>query len=320
MKAVVIDGGLSVQDVPMPVRGEGEALVHVSRAGICNTDHEILKGYVPGFAGIPGHEFVGTVVESDDARLRGARVTAEINVACGVCDLCTRGLGRHCPTRTVIGIVGRDGVMAEYAAIPEENLVVVPDHLSDTEAVFVEPVSAACEILEQTTVDPDSDVLVIGDGKLGLLVAMVLAATGCRLTVSGKHPEKLALLEGSGAQTCGPDSLDGRQFDMVVEACGNPGAFASAVATTRPRGTIVLKSTYAENLVYNPAPIVVNELTVIGSRCGRFAEGITFIEQHRPPLERLVSASYPIGQALEAFSHSDRPESLKVLVTMEQKT
>ncbi|MBD3242302.1 MAG: alcohol dehydrogenase catalytic domain-containing protein [Chitinivibrionales bacterium] len=314
MKAVVFDGALGLRDVPRPARGKGDVLIRVAKAGICNTDHEIVRGYMPGFTGILGHEFVGVVTEAADASLVGARVTAEINCACGTCAYCRRGLGRHCPHRTVLGIVNRDGAFAEYVSVPAPNVVAVPDDIDDTRAVFIEPLAAACEVLEQVSVLPEHEVLVIGDGKLALLVAMVLHSTGCRISIAGKHERKLALLNRYDVETLPAGGFGGRRFDIVVEACGNPDAFAEAVAATKPRGTLVLKSTYADPLTFNPAPIVVDEITVVGSRCGQFADAVRFMREHHPPLESLVTAVYPLSEAVAAFERSERSDSLKVIL------
>ncbi len=316
MKAVMFDGDLRVAEVDTPARGRGDVLIRVRKAGICNTDQEILKGYVPGFAGIPGHEFVGTVVESDNGLPVNLRVTAEINAGCGTCSYCVSGLGRHCPQRTVMGIVNRSGAFAEYVSAPAENVVAIPDEISDIEAVFIEPVAAACAILEQVAVEPAQRVLVLGDGKLALLVAFVLQATGCALLVCGKHREKLAILAERGIETVLSDELRDDTYDIVVEATGSPNAFATAVAHTRPRGTLVLKSTYAGGITLDLAAIVVNELHIVGSRCGRFSDALAFMLRHRPPLERLVTAEYPLEKAGEAFECSARPGTLKVLLTM----
>lgn len=316
MKAVVLDGALEVREVARPARGEHEVLIRVVRAGICNTDHEIIRGYVPGFSGILGHEFVGVIEEARDASLIGTRATAEINCACGSCAFCRRGLGRHCPNRTVLGIVNRDGAFAEYVSVPESSVVPVPDDISDTRAVFIEPLAAACEILEQISVLSEHQVLVIGDGKLGLLCAMVLQSTGCALTIAGKHERKLALLNRYEIQTVPAGDFAGRRFDVVVEACGKPDAFAQAVAATKPRGTLVLKSTYAEPLTFNPAPIVVDEISVVGSRCGQFADALRFMREHSPPLESLVTAVYPLSDAIEAFERSAKADALKVILEM----
>jgi 2-desacetyl-2-hydroxyethyl bacteriochlorophyllide A dehydrogenase len=316
MKAVVFDGKLRVDDVPWPCRAKGDVLVRVSTAGICNTDHEILKGYMPGFSGIPGHEFVGVVEEAGEPELVGRRVTAEINCGCGTCELCRAGMQRHCPDRTVLGIAGRDGAFAEFVCVPAENIVRVPAGINDTHAVFIEPLAAALEVLEQTSIGPEHTVLVIGDGKLGQLLALVMRSTGCRLRVAGRHAEKLALLSDAGIETLRTDRLGEQSYDVVIEASGSPEALQDAVSRVRPRGRLVLKSTYAGGVTVDLAPVVVNELTVIGSRCGRFDAAVAFMQSCPLQLERLVTATYPLDRALEAFERSARPDSLKILLDM----
>lgn len=314
MRALIFDGRLKVKDVEKPVRQKGEALIRVLMAGICNTDHEITKGYVPGFKGILGHEFLGVVEDADDKDLVGKRVAAEINLACGACEFCRKGLGRHCPGRSVLGIINKDGAFAGYLTLPETNIVVVPDSISDTQAVFIEPLAAALEILEQVRIVPEHKVLLIGDGKLALLIAFVLKATGCSLTVLGKHKEKLALAKDSGINTVMLEGFIKSGYDVVVEASGNRSGFMTALDCVKPRGTIVLKSTYAEPLTFNPFQIVVNEIAVVGSRCGRFEDAIRFLNAHRIPLDSLISAEFSLDKAEEAFAFSARPDALKVLL------
>ncbi|MEJ2689383.1 MAG: alcohol dehydrogenase catalytic domain-containing protein [Deltaproteobacteria bacterium] len=314
MKALIFDGQLHLEDRPVPERLPGQALIRVSLAGICNTDHEIVRGYGAGFNGILGHEFVGRVAEADDFFLIGRRATAEINCACGVCSVCRKGLGRHCPHRSVLGIVNRDGAMAEYVVVPEENLVLLPDSLPDREAVFLEPLAAACAILEQVNITADNRVLLLGDGKLAILVAFVLLSSGCRLTVVGKHQEKLDLLAGRSLSLRLLDQFQPDAYDIVVEATGKAEGFALAMDCVRPRGTMVVKSTYAGNLPWNPTALVVNELTIIGSRCGRFEDALVFLEREDLPLARMISVVFPLAQALEAFRASELSETLKILL------
>src|SRR5205085_7372240 len=273
------------------VRREGEALVQVLRAGICNTDLEIVKGYA-GFRGTLGHEFVGRVVESPGGALAGRRVVGEINAGCGACALCRAGDPRHCAERTVLGIHSRDGAFADFLSLPPHNLIEVPDSISDEEAIFVEPLAAAAGILEQVRVDEATRTVVIGDGKLAQLICRVLAQTGCALSVIGKHQEKLALLDDTGARglhlnVAGKDSamaqrwLDeqglSQRFDVVVEASGSATGLAMAIALTRPRGVVVLKSTHHGETSADLSPVVVNELQLIGSRCGRFAPALDLL-------------------------------------------
>jgi alcohol dehydrogenase len=312
MKAVAFDSALKfVADWPEPVAPVGWSRVRVATAGICNTDLELTKGYM-GFQGVLGHEFVGRV-EMPDGRL-GRRVVGEINAACGRCDWCARGLGRHCPNRTTLGIDRLDGCMAEVCVLPDANLIAVPETLSDDWAVWVEPLSAACEILEQHPLGGGERIAVLGDGKLGILCAWVLAGGGAEVTLVGKHPEKLALAEWRGVRTArvGDALLPG--FDLVVEATGSEEGLGQAIGLCRPRGTIVLKSTVAAPHRLHLAPIVINELTLLGSRCGVFRDGLGFMEKHPDlPLDRLVAARYPIEEAEEAFRRA-AGGSLKVLL------
>lgn len=317
MKAVTYDRKLSLSEVPKLRFYENETLIRVTHAGICNTDHEITAGYVPGFSGIIGHEFIGIVEESETSDLIGKRVTAEINCACGSCEYCRQGLGRHCPKRTVLGIIGRSGAMAEYVSVPVENVVTIPDEIPDERAVFIEPLAAALEILEQLPITPKHTVLLIGDGKLALLIAYVLASTGCRTTIVGKHPEKLAKVRHLDLEIQTLDRFTNGAYDIVVEAAGKPAAFDTALRNVKPRGTIVLKSTYAERITIDMAPVVVNEITLIGSRCGRFPAAIRFLEEHKPALENLISDRFPLSRAEEAFVRSAESKSLKVVLTVD---
>lgn len=314
MKAVIYNHRLLLSETPKPKPSINEVLVRVTHAGICNTDHEIIAGYVPGFSGVIGHEFVGIVEESDITGMVGKRVTAEINCACGACEYCRRGLGRHCPERTVLGIVGRPGAMAEYVSVPVENVVPIPDSIPDSRAIFIEPLAAALEILEQLTISANHTVLLIGDGKLALLIAHVLVSTGCRATMVGKHPDKLAKAGHLGLETQTLEQSTDGAYDIVIEAAGKPSAFYTAIRNVKPRGTVVLKSTYADRLTIDVAPIVVNEITLIGSRCGRFSEAIRFLEERNPPLEELISDRFPLSRAQEAFARSSEGEALKVVL------
>jgi len=283
-----------------PIPAAGEALVKVRLAGICSTDLEIVRGYM-GFRGIPGHEFVGEAA--------GQRVVGEINAACGSCALCHDGLGRHCPNRTVLGIDRRDGAFAEFLTLPLANLRPVPDKLTDELAVFVEPTAAAFEILEQVPLRPQQEVALLGDGKLALLIAQVLRDR-CRLRVFGKHAEKLALVPGVETTTAAPEG----QFDVVVEATGSEQGFQQALSLVRPRGTLVLKSTVAASSRLNLAPLVVNEVTVVGSRCGLFEPAIAALAAGAVDPRPFIQAEYPLEQGLAALEHAARPGTLKVLL------
>ena len=308
------DRRLSLQDVPVPEPLDGEALIRVLRAGICNTDVELTRGYYP-YRGILGHEFVGTV-EKGSAELRGKRVVGEINAVCGGCVSCRHGRPTHCENRTVLGIVGRDGAFAEYLILPVENLHVVPDDVSTDAATFTEPLAAALEIQEQVDIGDSDRVLVVGDGKLGQLVARTLALTDCDLVVLGRHPEKLSLLSASGISTVLSADEVPAGFDIAVECTGNSGGFNVALGRVRPRGTVVMKSTYADDLTFDAATVVVNEVTLVGSRCGPFVPALELLASENIDVDSLISARYALGDALQAFEHAQSPGVLKVLLEM----
>ncbi len=316
MKALVYDGQLRLSDdyadpIPLP----GEARIRTILAGICNTGLEIVRGYA-GFQGVLGHEFVGIVDQAEDPALIGQRVVGEINVACGVCDTCRGGRPSHCPTRTALGIRGRDGAMAEYFCLPTRNLHRIPDSVPDRVAVFTEPLAAACAVLEQVHVQPSHRVVVLGDGKLGLLVAQVLALTGCDLIAVGRHPEKLAILEARGIPTqIGDEGLAGRA-DLVVECTGRAEGFEVARRLVRPRGTLVLKSTYHGMAEIDLSRLVVDEVQIVGSRCGPFPAAMRLLAQGLIDVIPLIEAEYPLDKALTAFEHAGRRGARKVLVRM----
>lgn len=298
-------------DLSVPEPPPGEALVRVLLAGICNTDLELLRGYYP-FAGVPGHEFVG-VVESGPDPIVGRRVVGEINAVCGACPACNAGRRTHCERRTVLGIVGRNGAFAEYLLLPAENLHPVPDELPTAAAVFAEPLAAALEIQEQVSIEPGMRVLVAGDGKLGQLIAQSLALTGCDLTVAGRRLEKLALLAGRGIRTMLSEEVDGGAFDVAVECTGDPEGFAFARRALRPRGTMIMKSTYAGLLTVDAASLVVDEITLVGSRCGPIAPAVRLLTEGKVETAPLVHARYPLRDYAAAFDEARRPEALKVL-------
>jgi threonine dehydrogenase-like Zn-dependent dehydrogenase len=299
-------------DVARPDLPPGEALVRVTLAGVCATDLELVKGYYP-FTGVPGHEFVGVVERADSAPARvGRRVVGEINASCGTCPTCRAGRRSHCPSRTVLGIKGRDGAMAEWLRLPVENLHDVPDGVSDEVAVFTEPLAAALEVQEQVRVGPGTRVVVIGDGRLGQLVARSLAVTGCALMVIGRHPRKLMRLAERGIVVA-PRPEPGAA-DVVVECTGNPDGLALAREAVRPRGTIVLKSTYHGEARVNLSGIVVDEVTLVGSRCGPFAPALSLLAAGTVDVGDLVEARYPLGDALAAFERAAAPGVLKVLI------
>ena len=292
---------------------DGFALVRVRLAGICSTDLQIFKGYMD-FAGVPGHEFVGEVAEGP-VELTGKRVVGEINFACGACDTCHSGMPRHCPTRQVMGILNADGSFAEYMAVPVANLHIVPDTVADEAAVFTEPLAAAFEILEQVSVPASAEVVVFGDGKLGLLCAQVLHQTGARVTLVGKHADKLGLLDGLGLRTSLMADWQPSGADIVVEATGSEGGLALAMQTVRPRGTLVLKSTLAAHHRLSLAPLVINEVTVVGSRCGVFGPALNALAQRRVRVSPLIDKVYPLSDGLEAAQHAARPGVRKVLLS-----
>ncbi len=325
MKALKFDGNLRfVSDAPVPGR-EGEALIQVIRAGICNTDLEIVKGYA-GFHGILGHEFVGRVVESPDASQVGRRVVGEINAGCGSCELCSAGDARHCASRTVLGIKSRDGAFAEYLSLPPQNLVGIPDTLSDETAVFVEPLAAAFNILEQVNITTSTRVVVIGDGKLAQMIIRVVALRGCSLSVIGKHEAKLALAKDVGARsiqisdTTVDDWLEASElkngFDVAIEASGSRSGLPMALNLVRPRGIVVLKSTHHASTSFNASLIVINEITIIGSRCGRFRPAIDLLVKGDIDVSPFISDKLPIEDGLRAFERAAQPDSLKVVLTI----
>lgn len=315
MRALFFDGSLRLaDDYPGPTRRDGESLIRVLVAGICNTDLEIVRGYM-GYSGILGHEFVGVVEESDDPDLRGKRVVGEINLACGECDYCASGLRTHCPTRTVLGILDHPGTMADLCVLPDSNLHVVPDDLPDEEAVFCEPLAAAFEILSQVQIGPEKKVVVLGDGKLGLLVAQVMKTTGADLLLVGLSPEKLFLAESWSIRTT-QDVLGEGPADVVVDCTGSTAGFETALDLVRPRGTIVIKTTVAERFSINLAPLVINEISVVGSRCGPFGPALAALSDGGVRVREMISAVLPFEQAAEAFDIASKPETLKVLLRM----
>ena len=302
MRALEFDGQLKFRtDYPDPV-ADGESIVRVRVAGICGTDLELTRGYM-AFRGIPGHEFVGEVIKSANRAMLGRRVAGEINAGCGraSCRWCRGAMARHCPDRTVLGILGRNGAFAEMLALPDANLVVIPDSIPDELAVFIEPLAAAYEIFEQTHLARDQSVAVLGDGRLGAIVALALRAEGYLPVVLGRHHDKLDRIARLGLQTQLESEIAGK-FDVVVDCTGKSGGFARAIELVAPRGTIILKSTAAAGAELNLAPIVINEINVIGSRCGRFAPAIAAMESGRIDLRSLIDAEFPLDQWRAAFA------------------
>jgi threonine dehydrogenase-like Zn-dependent dehydrogenase len=303
---------LRLAEVPVPAADAGTAVVQVRLAGICNTDLELTRGYM-GFRGVLGHEFVGMVADGP-AAWRGRRVVGEINFACGRCEYCVGGLGRHCPARRVMGILNADGACAEYVAVPVANLHAVPDGVPDDAAVFTEPLAAACEIAEQVRIAPGQRCVVLGDGKLGLLAAQVLAQAGARVLAVGKHDAKLAILARRGIETVRLDAWDRTRVDIVVEATGSAEGLALAMAATRPRGTLVLKSTVAATAALNLAPLVIDEVTVVGSRCGPFAPALRALAAGSVEVTSLIAARYALRDGVDAMRHAAEPGMLKVVI------
>ena len=313
MKALWLENQtLSVRDVPVP-RSCGEALVRIRLSGICGTDLELSRGYYP-YTGVLGHEFVGEVVESPDESWLGARVVGEINASCGQCEACLAGRPTHCEARTVLGISARDGVHAEYATLPLANLLRVPDSVTDEAAVFTEPIAAAVEILQQVHIAPTDRVLLIGAGRLGQLIAQVLVLTGAHVRVVARHDQQRALLHARSIHTLAEDEIEPRRWDVVVEATGSPSGFELARTALRPRGTLVLKSTYAGEITLNLSPFVVDEITVIGSRCGPFAPALRLLERGDVDPTALIAARFPLSRGVEAMAAAAERGVMKVLL------
>ncbi len=313
MLALRFDNEARVVEIDPPAPGPGEALLAVRRAGICSTDLEIVRGYM-GFTGTLGHEVVAEVLEHPDPSWVGRRVAAEINLACRRCERCARGLERHCAQRTVLGILGKDGAFAERLTMPTANLHPIPDGVSDDLAVFVEPLAAAFEILEQVHVEPTDRVAVLGAGKLGTLVAMVLERTGAELTVIGRHARRLEALARRGARTCLADAPVDGPFDVVVEATGSPEGFARARALVRPRGTLVLKSTFFGATSVEMAPLVIDEITLVGSRCGPFAPAIRALDAGRIDPSPLIEETFALRDGVAALARAAERGVGKVLL------
>jgi alcohol dehydrogenase len=309
------DGAVTVRDVPVPERLPGFALLRLLSGGICNTDLELQRGYYR-FAGTPGHEFVARVVAADTPSLVGRRVVGEINLACHACEWCAKGLSRHCPHRTVLGIVNHPGAFQEFFTLPERNLHALPDGIPTERAVFAEPLAAACEILDQVSIPAGETVAVLGDGKLGLLIAMVLRAHGCRVRLFGRHAEKLSIAAATGVDVeLAGGRLPAAEYGWVVDATGSPEGLRAAAAMVRPRGTVILKSTVHGMVAVDTALIVVNEITLVGSRCGRFEAALPLLDHPGIRVEEMVAARYPLREAVAAFAHAGLRGTLKVLLS-----
>lgn len=317
MKAVVFDNELKlVENYEKPVPKKGEALIRVTLAGVCNTDYEITKGYM-GYKGVLGHEFVGVVEEinHENKNLLNKRVVGEINCGCNACSLCYQGMQRHCPNRQTLGIWQKDGCFSQYLTMPLDTLLEVPSNVSDEQAVFVEPLAAGLEILEQIHIQPAHRVIVLGDGKLGLTTALALCASNIDVLLVGKHQNKLDIAAKQSVKTILLDNLAiKKEWDFVVEATGSISGFESALALTKPRGTLVLKSTVAAGKEFNLAPIVIDEIRVQGSRCGRFEPALRLLSSGKIDFAPLISGIYSIDNAIEAFEMNKQKDTLKILI------
>src|SRR5215211_2546153 len=303
---------IDLRDVSQ-IRKLNEALIKIRKAGICSTDLELVKGYYP-YTGILGHEFVGEVVEADDLSWMGQRVVGDINVTCGQCEQCLQGRPTHCERRTVLGIVNRDGTFAEYTQLPIVNLHRVPDSVPDEMAVFTEPLAAALEIQDQIQIKPTDRVLLIGAGRLGQLIAQTLALTGCDLHVVARHERQQSLLKRRGIRIIAEEHIQPWRWDIVVEATGSPIGFALARRAIRPRGTMVLKSTYKGELSVNFSSIVVDEIQLVGSRCGPFEPALRLMESGQVDPTVLIAEEFKLNEALKAFERAAEPGVLKVLI------
>lgn len=318
MKALRFTGGeLRLEEIERPLI-TSESLVRVTMSGICNTDLEIVRGYA-GFEGTIGHEFVGVVEESaDEPGSIGKRVVGEINAGCGTCPLCTSGDPRHCPTRTVLGIKGRDGAHAEFLTLPSRNLVEVPPEVSDEQAVFVEPLAAALGITEQVEIRPETSVAVIGDGKLGLLCAFTLSLRTKNLIIVGKHEEKLELAESRDIEAFSLPTIGKFEpvFDVVIEASGSESGFAIALDLVKPRGKIVLKSTFSGKPQWEAWRVVVDEISIVGSRCGRLDPALQVLKEGKVDFSDMISARMPLSSGIQAMAEAQKRGVMKVLLTM----
>jgi 2-desacetyl-2-hydroxyethyl bacteriochlorophyllide A dehydrogenase len=303
---------ISLRDISKPDK-PGEALIKVRLSGICGTDLELVRGYYP-YTGVLGHEFVGEVVESPQQDWIGKRVVGEINAVCGECEQCRNGRPTHCENRTVLGIVNRDGVHAEYFSLPVANLHLVPDSVSDEAAVFTEPLAAALEIQEQVHIRSTDRVLLVGAGRLGQLIAQTLSLTGADLHVVARHPHQKKILEARKIRLISEDEIQPRKWDVAVEATGSPSGFELARRALRPRGTLVLKSTYRGEMTVNWSPFVVDEITIVGSRCGPFAPALRLLERGEVDPTVLIAKRFPLSKADEAMQEAQKPGMLKVLL------
>lgn len=316
MRGLVLHQSLRLHtDLPIPSLKPQEARIRVIQAGICSTDLQLIKGYM-GFQGVLGHEFVGVVDDASETSLVGKRVVGEINAACRTCETCVNGRPTHCPHRTTLGIQGRDGAFADYLTLPVANLFAVPDSITDDQAVFIEPLAAACEITQLVSIRPADRVVVIGGGKLGLLCAQILGLSGCSVTLLGRHSESYTWLNNMGITvTSNPVDIP-RDVDIIVEATGNPEGLSTAIELIRPRGTIVLKSTYHGKIPLNMAEFVIQEISLIGSRCGPFAPAIRLLEGGHIRVDPLIHGHYPLTEGMRAMEKAAQRGTLKVMLHM----
>jgi threonine dehydrogenase-like Zn-dependent dehydrogenase len=314
VKATYFDGKQIILDENFPDPQSDETLVRVNLAGICGTDLEILDGYME-YTGILGHEFVGTVEKSRNPTMVGKRVVGEINAGCGKCDSCMGGMQRHCPSRTVLGILKRDGAFAEFLSLPEKNLHVIPDSISNEQAVFVEPLAAAFEIKEQVSLKPEWNVAVVGDGRLAQLIIQVIKLTCSNITCFGKHESKLEGLVQSGIKIkIGIESTDEKLFDLVVEATGSNSGFVDTMKLVKPRGIVILKSTIASRENLDLTPTIINEITLIGSRCGLFKPAIDALASGIISVNSMIDSTFPLEKFEDAIVHAKKPNTLKVFL------
>lgn len=316
MKALYFDGRITLADIPIPEAKKGEALVKVKKAGICRTDLEIIKGYM-NFKGILGHEFMGVVEKSASNVFHGKRVVGEINIGCDQCSWCITNLSRHCPHRKVLGISGKDGVFAEYVTLPEKNLHLLPDSVSDEDGVFVEPLAAALEIEEQIQIKPEDSVAIIGDGRLGQLVAQLMRLRGCPLLVIGKHKDKLRLLQVLGITTILTKEKIKEKFEVIIECSGSIEGLKLALKLIKPRGRIVLKSTINQPYRLDLTEAVINEVRLIGSRCGPFPPAINLLARGLIKVQSLISARFSLTQGLDALEFARQKKGIKIILSMD---
>jgi len=317
MKALYLSSGNKVEliEKEIPVPSEDESLIKIIYAGICNTDIELIKGYMD-FTGVLGHEFVGKVMESNDKNLVGKRIAGEINLGCGRCNYCLTGNKEHCKNRSVLGIYKKDGCFTEYINLPTANCMLIPDSVSNENAVFIEPLAAALRIVQQVKFNPDKKIAILGDGKLGLLIALVLSSFGIyQISLIGRHKNKMDIIKNitNLSDFYLSTKKISNQFDYVIEATGSSDGFANALEIVNPLGTVILKSTVADYKNINLAPIVIKEINLIGSRCGHFKPAIMFLENFKPELDKLISAVFPIDEWENAFMKAMEKDSVKVI-------